>query len=127
MSGEPWWFNDSASDRVVWRFSGFDSAGVMIDFEFAGPNAASATIAFKPYCLIGRDPARCHVVIVDPTVSRLHAEIHYFPGHGVKIRDLGSSNGTFVNGERVHDDFLPIGMRSVIALGALKLDVSIKR
>jgi adenylate cyclase len=40
------------------------------------------------------------VPIYDPTVSRRHAEIMLTNG-GVLVRDLGSSNGTFVNGVRI--------------------------
>lgn len=38
--------------------------------------------------------------VLDPTVSRRHAELTIEPS-SVVIRDLGSSNGTFVNGARV--------------------------
>ncbi len=38
--------------------------------------------------------------IFDPTVSRRHAELVH-TNDGVTVRDLGSSNGTFVNGSRV--------------------------
>jgi len=40
------------------------------------------------------------VPIYDPTISRRHAEIASTP-NGVRVRDLGSSNGTFLNGARV--------------------------
>ncbi len=36
-------------------------------------------------------------------ISRAHCELT-MNGKGVVLRDLGSSNGTFVNGERVDDD-----------------------
>ena len=42
------------------------------------------------------------VPIYDPTISRRHAEVSLGNG-GVKVKDLGSSNGTFVNGTRVTD------------------------
>jgi adenylate cyclase len=38
--------------------------------------------------------------VLDPTVSRRHAEVTIETA-GVSIRDLGSSNGTFVNGNRI--------------------------
>src|SRR5207302_2184346 len=40
------------------------------------------------------------IPIYDPTISRTHAEIA-LTGSGVKLKDLGSSNGTFLNGARV--------------------------
>ena len=48
---------------------------------------------------VGRS-RNCDVPIKDPSVSRRHAELT--PGGGkIVVRDLGSSNGTFVNGRRV--------------------------
>jgi adenylate cyclase len=49
--------------------------------------------------LVGRAPT-CDVPVFDPTISRRHAELAIVSG-GVEITDLGSSNGTFVNGDRV--------------------------
>ena len=40
--------------------------------------------------------------IYDPTVSRQHAEVSV-DENGVKVRDFGSSNGTFLNGTQVTD------------------------
>lgn len=49
--------------------------------------------------LVGR-AATSDVPIFDPTISRRHAELQLAPG-GVLVRDLGSSNGTFLNGARI--------------------------
>ncbi len=40
------------------------------------------------------------LVLSDPTVSRLHAAIHATP-EGYELEDLGSTNGTFVEGRRI--------------------------
>ncbi len=45
---------------------------------------------------IGRAP-ECELLVVHPTVSRYHAEL-IVTGRGVSIRDLCSTNGTFVRG-----------------------------
>lgn len=127
MLGEPWWFDGAAPDQVVWRFSGFDIAGCIVEFEFAGPKASSSTVMFRPACRIGRDRSRCEIVIDDPTISRCHAEIRFVPGEGVGIRDCGSSNGTFINGERVYDTFRLVMVRSVVTIGRLDLGVSVLR
>ncbi|MER5732160.1 FHA domain-containing protein [Streptomyces sp. NPDC002138] len=39
------------------------------------------------------------LVVSDLQVSRLHAEFHSMPGGRFEIRDLGSHNGTYVNGQ----------------------------
>ncbi len=44
----------------------------------------------------------CDLPIADATVSRRHAELDLFAGQ-LRLRDLGSTNGTFVNGERVDE------------------------
>ncbi|HEY8259029.1 MAG TPA: adenylate/guanylate cyclase domain-containing protein [Gemmatimonadales bacterium] len=38
--------------------------------------------------------------LYDPTISRRHAEVTAGPD-GVQVKDLGSSNGTFINGTRI--------------------------
>jgi pSer/pThr/pTyr-binding forkhead associated (FHA) protein len=40
------------------------------------------------------------IPLLDPTISRRHAEL-CSDGAGLELRDLGSSNGTFLNGQRV--------------------------
>jgi adenylate cyclase len=40
------------------------------------------------------------IAIYDPTISRRHAEL-VVVADGVQVKDLGSSNGTFINGARV--------------------------
>jgi predicted component of type VI protein secretion system len=47
---------------------------------------------------IGREG--CDITLGDPDVSRRHAEIQISNGD-ISINDLGSTNGTFVNGERI--------------------------
>ena len=42
------------------------------------------------------------VPVYDPTISRQHAELVLTDG-GVRIKDLGSSNGTFLNGARIDE------------------------
>jgi ABC transport system ATP-binding/permease protein len=49
---------------------------------------------------IGRAPEN-DVVVDDMLVSRRHAELHGDPVEGYELVDLGSHNGTFVNGERI--------------------------
>lgn len=50
--------------------------------------------------------------VLDPTVSRRHAELTIEPT-SVQLKDLGSSNGTFVNGSRVTATSVQTGDRVV--------------
>src|ERR1700735_4934722 len=55
--------------------------------------------------ILGRDPARSLVAAAFgqyDNVSRRHATVMVDDGGRATIRDEGSTNGTFVNGERVH-------------------------
>ena len=50
----------------------------------------------------------CNIVLADPNVSRNHAEIRP-DGDSWRVTDLGSTNGTKVNGVRVRDHVLRDG------------------
>jgi two-component system response regulator GlrR len=56
-------------------------------------------------CLVGASP-QVDLVVADPTVSRLHAELE-IRDDGVWVRDLGSRNGTYVDGVRVASACVP--------------------
>ncbi len=66
----------------------------------------------------GRDPG-CDFPLPSEIVSRRHAEIEWAPKGGFAIRDLGSKNGTLVNGERV--DWLPLKNGDKIVIGPFNL------
>jgi hypothetical protein len=68
---------------------------------------------------IGRDPASNEIVLADPSVSARHAAIEASPGSLI-LRDLGSTNGTWVNGRLLrqaglvqHGDTITIGEREL--------------
>ena len=69
----------------------------------AGGKDAWHEIGQEPV-IVGRNAA-CQVVVEDSKVSAVHAEFVATP-HGVRVRDLGSRNGTFVAGVRVGDVYL---------------------
>jgi DNA-binding response OmpR family regulator len=90
------------------------------------PTETPQLIALQPAvapaeALVGDDAltlgrgAACHVVVPSPVVSRLHAQIER-AGARFQLRDLGSVNGTYVNGTRVHDIYL-LNNYDLIGLG----------
>jgi pSer/pThr/pTyr-binding forkhead associated (FHA) protein len=60
------------------------------------------------------------MVLVEDMVSRRHAKIAY-AGDQITIEDLGSTNGTFVNGEKVKKARLKEGDRVLIGTSILKV------
>ena len=69
-------------------------------FKLVG-TSGEQTIDVKPGAtlIVGR-AVNSDVPIYDPTISRQHAQISVQNG-GVLVKDLGSSNGTFLNGSRI--------------------------
>jgi len=59
-----------------------------------------------------------HLVIDDPRVSRLHAQLRATKGHFM-ISDLGSTGGTYVNGQRIRQSLLYPG--DIISLAGVTL------
>jgi adenylate cyclase len=60
------------------------------------------------------------IPVFDPTISRRHAEVRS-DATGVEVRDLGSSNGTFLNGAKVSEARLSAG--DVIGFGRVAFRV----
>ncbi|CDR13647.1 FHA domain-containing protein [Streptomyces iranensis] len=92
----------------------------------AGPRGAAAALS------IDRDPSGVHrlalgqrlrigrgqdneLVVEGPYVSRHHAEFRPLPGGRFEIVDLGSHNGTYVNGQPVHRRV--IGPHDIVGVG----------
>jgi hypothetical protein len=69
--------------------------------------------------LVGRDPG-CGVVLTDPTVSRRHAELRV-DGGVCRVRDLGSTNGTYANGRPVTTARLRPGDALTFGMLAIRL------
>jgi len=79
--------------------------------------AGSHRVSFSDRSLVGSAPAAA-MVIADPTVSRIHAEFE-LREDGVWVRDLGSRNGTFVEGVMISGARVPAGSR--IRVGSTEL------
>ncbi len=64
-----------------------------------GPNPGTVFDLAKEVTMLGRDVTN-DIPIGDAEISRQHARLTRTPG-GMVLEDLGSTNGTFVNGERL--------------------------
>ena len=76
----------------------------------------------NPRILLGRDEQSCELWVHDESVSRRHAEV-FMQGNDVFIRDLGSSNGTWVNGQALGPNPVALAPGQIVYVGHAPLGV----
>ena len=77
-----------------------------------GPSAGTDRLIDVREFRIGKASAN-HLALSDPTVSRFHCVVEYTP-RGLLLRDLGSKNGTRVDGVSTLSVHLHAGARIVL-------------
>ena len=80
-----------------------------------GPQQGQAYPLVSSMITVGRDPM-ADIVIADPEVSRQHARLTR-TAEGYEIQDLGSTNGTFVDGQRLTGDPVRLESGQAISMG----------
>ena len=92
--------------------------GVSANFIVKGPNGVEKAFPMRSITvIIGRSDA-CEIAVKDSSMSGKHAEISKINGE-IRVKDLGSANGIWLNGERVDDvelydgDVLRCGQTSI--------------
>jgi len=99
---------------MVWN-APYDLHSSTPDLVALQPDVQPPSMALTPHgCTLGRATS-CDIVIPRPQISRHHARIEWACGRFM-LRDLGSVNGTFLNGQLIHDP-QPLTNRDVIGLG----------
>ena len=79
--------------QIILQFEGPDSAGRKHAFEVA----LDKLMTQPQGMVIGRSADQCELVVAHATVSRRHARLS-LAGEALQVEDLGSTNGTAVNG-----------------------------
>lgn len=114
-------FNDGALDILDDDDGGFDDESTKVLQTFA-KFQLDIFGEFAPYdkynlesaeTTIGRDPAKCQIVLNDPEVSSVHATIRK-NNITCTIEDMQSGNGTLLNGERINKSALTNGDEFII-------------
>jgi transcriptional regulator with AAA-type ATPase domain len=89
--------------------------GKTLAIRWVFPSSDGSVTRLQPgTTLLGRDPD-CSGYLPSASVSRRHAEIRWVVGAVPMIRDLDSTNGTFLNGRAVTQ--APLKQRDVLRLG----------
>jgi hypothetical protein len=96
-----------------------ENGGVLA--ELVLPDGRRVSMGAEPL-VIGRLP-ECDVVLADSNVSRRHAELRR-KDDGVFVIDLGSTNGTRVNGTRVREQLLHNGDEVTVGSTRLTFEMS---
>ncbi len=97
-----------------------DFVGGTSEPRFIASDGRIFTLGETPL-VIGRSP-QVSIVINDSNVSRQHAEV-WRTAEGVAIRDLRSTNGTFVNGHRI--DAVSLSPRDDVTVGNLHFRIEL--
>jgi hypothetical protein len=84
------------------------------------PDGTALSITGTPL-VIGRLP-ECAVVLGDTNISRRHAQVAMDDG-AVVVSDLGSTNGTFVNGRRITRATVRPGDEITVGTSRLRVEV----
>lgn len=63
------------------------------------------------------------IVLDDSSVSRRHAELRFQPQMGWVVKDLESTNGTYVNGVRLGPQEKPVRIRDIVQFGKVAMIV----
>ncbi len=92
---------------------GADSIGRKIHIRLDGKFTLGSEIT------VGRDDSS-RICLDDPTVSRLHAVIK-ISSNGIGIKDLGSTNGTYVDSNRISDNYQIAMVGQKILFGSVEL------
>jgi len=92
--------------------------GVSANFIVKGPSGVEKAYPMRAVTVtIGRSD-QCDIAVKDSSMSGRHAEISKINGE-IRVRDMGSANGIWLNGERVDDvelfdgDVLRLGQTSI--------------
>lgn len=110
---------------VSWMLNGFDEDGRVVQWHLQ-PRVDDSGRQVETTWVVGRNSDRADKVLSSKQVSGEHAKIRFTPQRGLEICDLGSSNGTTVDGQRIRDSFVAIDNARAIEFGGCKMTLSQK-
>ncbi|MFL5344794.1 MAG: FHA domain-containing protein [Hyalangium sp.] len=81
---------------------------------------ANKTYPLKSKLVVGRAPPAA-VLLEDDSISRKHAEVERKSEGAVFVRDLGSANGTLINGERIGQEPVEVFSGDILQFGMVEV------
>jgi pSer/pThr/pTyr-binding forkhead associated (FHA) protein len=104
------------NNAAAWLLAAIDEEGNVTKFL--------VDVASNGTWVIGRTSEDADLVIPSPTVSAKHAVLRSSSDGRLEIHDLGSSNGTIVNGRRIGREWTAIKPSGELWLGGCEIKVS---
>jgi hypothetical protein len=104
--------------EAILMSAGLKSTSSDLEIKLRGPQEDRVAFVSLP-CIVGRS-GDAQLVVADDLVSRQHALIER-RGRELLVTDLGSRNGTFLDGDPVAAAPLPIHPGSVVVVGSTEL------
>ena len=107
-----------ARSEPMLTLSGRDEKGRLVEFHLAAASGDAEST-----WVIGRREGRVDILLAHRLVSNAHARIRFSRARGLEICDLGSSNGTLLDGKPIGQDYVSLaGVRSV-SFGGFEMEV----
>jgi adenylate cyclase len=105
--------------QITLRFEGVDSTGKKYGFDVD----LAKLMALTQGMVVGRAAEQCELVVAHATVSRRHARLS-LAGEALQVEDLGSTNGTSVNGAALRSGTaFPLQTGAKLRLGDVELAI----
>jgi class 3 adenylate cyclase len=109
-----------AALRKIFHFHGVDPGGRKFGFGVE----VDDLVKREAGVLIGRDSTQCDLVLLNESVSRRHARLSMGLNNTLQIEDVGSTNGTAINGTPLAPGLTrPLEPGSMVKLGDIELVV----
>lgn len=110
----------ASAASIRWTMSGSDGAGKAVRLSLTEAQFANAPQGL----VVGRQQSSSDLVLSDASVSRSHARLK-MKGGALSIEDLGSANGTRVDGKSVAEGTsVSLSDKAVVEFGDVKVTLS---
>ncbi|MGE0202575.1 MAG: FHA domain-containing protein [Hyphomicrobiaceae bacterium] len=106
---------DNRAAAQTWVLEGSDEAGRRHRLKLVATGEAT--------WIIGRESPPADLLVENANVSKQHARLRYRPGSGLEIADLGSTNGTRVDGESVGSGYRSLARARRVQVAGVVLEL----
>lgn len=107
----------SVRSKPMLTLSGRDDKGRLVEFHVA-PASGDAESTW----VIGRREGRVDILLAHRLVSNAHARIRLSRARGFEICDLGSSNGTLLDGKPIGQDYTSLANARRVSFGGFEME-----